>query len=847
MLNNPDFNPLNEGIDMNTFTANFQTNSSGFALVPDPLSQSSANLGIFNQGSSSLSLSPLNLTSSSSLVIDGTSNNDILRGGISNETLRGFNSQDELFGGAGNDVLDGGDGDDKLFGEQGSDTLLGRSGQDLLQGGAGNDILDGGDGDDRLFGDDGNDVLFGGQGQDQLFGGIGFDILNGGQGDNTLTGGLGRDVFTLSRAGKNRITDFEPGVDLFAFEGDLNFAKIRIFEQNGETWITTLDNQPLAFLTGIRPSSINQDVFSVLPIDPETGIEYRPNELLVRFKPGVTANLVQTTALRYGAVAVEKLVPSSTSVDRWQVLTFAPETNLLQTRRELASDTNVEIAGFDYRLVLDAIPNDPDFGELWGLENTGQNSGTADADIDAPEAWNIQTGSQSVIVAVIDSGIDYTHPDLKDNIWRNSEETFNGIDDDGNGYVDDLRGYDFANNNGRPLDVDSHGTHVAGIVGAVGDNNEGVVGVSQDVSLMALGITERYGVLESVPFLKHAVRAIDYATSMGARVINASWGVSPLVNVASEVGEFLGFTSSFESVVDTIRRANDAQVLFVVAAGNDGNNIDNGPFSSHFPADINLPNVITVASTDRNDELASNSNFGRDTVDLSAPGVSIYSTVPGGGYDYKSGTSMAAPHVAGAAALLLAQFPSLTAAELRDILMDTTDPLSSLDGKTVSGGRLNVHQALLSLNPEERVRLTITRVREIDDIEPDLFPFADDDPEFYAVVEIAGEEFPRTSEVAGSTVRPNWRFFKTVTETTVPIRIQIFDNDGFPRDNDDHVDINPSSGVKDLYFTFNLQTGEVVDSDSGDAFELSNGEFRIRGQGDSSRGEIRFTLTSFSP
>jgi subtilisin family serine protease len=819
-------------------------------IFDQPTFQTAITNNLFLQfpGSSTGLYSQLRLASSSSLIIDGTSNNDMLRGGSGNETLRGFNSQDELFGGAGDDELDGGDGDDKLFGEQGRDTLLGVSGQDILLGGLGNDILDGGDGDDRLFGDDGNDALFGGQGQDQLLGGVGFDILNGGQGDNTMTGGSGRDIFTISRTGKNRITDFEPGVDLLSFEGDLSFETIRIFEQNGETWITTLDNQPLAFLTGIRPSSISRDPFLNLPVDPDTGIEYRPNELLVRFKPGVTQDLVQSIALNYGAIAVERLVPSSSSVDRWQVLRFAPETNLLQIRYDLSRDINVEIAGFDYKLVLNAIPNDPDFGELWGLNNTGQSGGTDDADIDAPEAWDIQTGNSSVIVAVTDTGIDYNHPDLRNNIWRNTEESFNGIDDDGNGYVDDIRGYDFSNGDSNPMDVDGHGTHVAGTIGAEGDNSEGVVGVSQNVSLMALKIFNDNG----DAFLRDSVRGIDYATTMGARIINASWSNSRTFwrEVGSEIGEFFGIESSFAAVTDTIRRANDAQVLFVAAAGNDGANLDTFPL---FPANLDLPNVITVANTDRNDELALktdnltlSSNFGRATVDLGAPGRRIYSTVPGGGYDYKSGTSMAAPHVAGAAALLLAQFPSLAATELRDILMNTTDKIPSLDGKTVSGGRLNVNQALLSLNPEKRVELTITRVREIDSIEPD-FIFGDD-PEFYAVAEISGEEFPRTTQVTGSTIRPNWRFFKSVTETRIPIKIQIFDDDGFGRSNDDHVDINPSKGEKDLYLTFDLDTRELVDSDTGEVFEpLNNGEFRIRGQGDSSRGEIRFTLNSFSP
>ncbi|MDP2181609.1 MAG: S8 family serine peptidase [Actinomycetota bacterium] len=249
-----------------------------------------------------------------------------------------------------------------------------------------------------------------------------------------------------------------------------------------------------------------------------------------------------------------------------------------------------------------AIPNDTYFTDLWGLHNTGQSDGTTDADIDAPEAWDITTGSSDIVVAVIDTGVDYNHPDLADNMWRNPGETAgNGIDDDLNGYVDDIYGYDFVNEDGNPMDDHGHGTHVSGTVGATGNNATGVTGVNWDVSIMAIKAGDRQGGFTSAD----EIEAVNYARAMGADVVNCSWGGS---------AEDLLLRSAISS----------AGMTFACAAGNLGRNADTYPF---YPAAFNLGNIISVAATDRNDVRASYSNYGVTSVDVAAPGSSIYSTV----------------------------------------------------------------------------------------------------------------------------------------------------------------------------------------------------------------------------
>ncbi|MDQ7825833.1 MAG: S8 family peptidase [Candidatus Eremiobacteraeota bacterium] len=315
-------------------------------------------------------------------------------------------------------------------------------------------------------------------------------------------------------------------------------------------------------------------------------------------------------------------------------------------------------------------PDDLD-RKLWGLDNTGQTGGKADADIDAPEAWNIATGAGGPLIAVIDTGVDYTHPDLKNNIWTNPGEIAgDGIDNDGNGYVDDVHGYDFANKDGDPMDDHSHGTHCAGTIAAEGDNKTGVVGVNWQASIMPLKFIKGSGGGTTAD----AIEAVIYATRMGARITSNSWGG----------GEF---SQALKDAIDGFPG------LFVAAAGNSSADNDK---EAHYPSSYESPNILAVASSDHRDRLSSFSNYGKTTVDLAAPGSSIYSTVPGGGYGSKSGTSMATPHVAGAAGLVASHEPDISASQLKERLMQTTDAVPEFNEKMVTGGRLNVHKALLA-------------------------------------------------------------------------------------------------------------------------------------------------------
>ncbi|GAA0541654.1 S8 family serine peptidase [Rheinheimera aquimaris] len=351
--------------------------------------------------------------------------------------------------------------------------------------------------------------------------------------------------------------------------------------------------------------------------------------------------------------------------------------------KRLSVHPAVAVAEPDYPLHALATPDDPDFGQLWGLLNTGQNSGTAGADIKATDAWDISTGSHEVVIGVIDSGMDYNHPDLLDNRWVNPGDL------PGSTY-----GYSTLNAELDPMDSDSHGTHVAGTIGASGNNGIGVAGVNWSVTLLPCQFLGPTGGSTA-----GAIECINYFTDLklnhgvNVKATNNSWGGG--------------------SYSDTLRAAiesgGDAGILFIAAAGNSGVDADSTPM---YPAAYDLDTIVSVASTDRNDQLSiftsGASNYGAVSVDLGAPGSAILSTVPGGGYASYSGTSMASPHVAGAAALLWSVNPDITALEMKSILMDSGDSLSALEGKTVSGKRLNLANAMVDADPTPSFRLSIT-------------------------------------------------------------------------------------------------------------------------------------------
>ena len=346
---------------------------------------------------------------------------------------------------------------------------------------------------------------------------------------------------------------------------------------------------------------------------------------------------------------------------------------LLELRK--ATDL-IQTVQADFIAHISATPNDTSYSSLWGMHNTGQSGGTSDVDIDAPEAWNLTKGSRSVLVGVIDTGFNYSHPDLAANAWTNPNEIGgNHLDDDGNGYIDDTRGWDFVNDDNDPMDDHGHGTHCSGTIGAVGNNGAGVVGVNWQVSIVGLKFLAANGSGAN----SDATEAIAYATSIGVLLTSNSWGGG-------------GYDALME---DAIEEANAAGILFVAAAGNETNNND---INANFPASFPNDNVISVAAITRTGALASFSNYGATTVDLGAPGQDILSTHLGTAYATMSGTSMATPHVSGACALLKAYRPTLTHTEIKSMLLGNAVPLASLNGQCATGGLLNAKDALDAAN-----------------------------------------------------------------------------------------------------------------------------------------------------
>ncbi len=412
--------------------------------------------------------------------------------------------------------------------------------------------------------------------------------------------------------------------------------------------------------------------------------KHRPDELLVKFKPGVGSGEAESLARGQGAREVHEFRRprrlQSAPIDAWRLIKLGQGADLQRVRAALLRNPRVEAVEYNYEVRASVTPNDPRYPELWGLNNIGQTGGKPDADVDAPEAWDVQTGTD-VVVAVIDTGVDYTHPDLAANIWTNPGEIpGNGIDDDGNGYVDDVHGYDFCNSDNDPKDDHGHGTHVAGTIAAVGNNGVGVTGVSWSARIMAV----KFLCASGSGTTSAAISAVLYAADMNAKVMNNSWGGG-------------GFS---QALMDAIATADQAGALFVAAAGNNGADNDATP---HYPSSYQVPNVLAVAATDLNDAKASFSNYGAASVGLGAPGVSILSSVPPvgdpccsdpSGYKLLSGTSMATPHVSGAAALAFAQYPGITHHQAKLRLMSGADPIPALAGITITGGRLNARATL---------------------------------------------------------------------------------------------------------------------------------------------------------
>lgn len=418
-----------------------------------------------------------------------------------------------------------------------------------------------------------------------------------------------------------------------------------------------------------------------------SGHKANANQVIARYKSGEVAASSQNRAellsdLDASEIRSSSLVSGLVVLELNERPTVAsnekrdPADALLARIKELKASGRFEYVEPNWVVQAMAVPTDGAFsdGRLWGLRNSGQSGGLSGADVNAEAAWNITTGSESVVVGVIDSGVRYTHWDLEDNMWTNPGEIPNdGIDNDRNGYVDDVYGINAYSGTGDPMDDNDHGTHCAGTIGAMGNGGGDHVGVAWNVQIMALKFLGADGSGST----DGAIECIEYAIENGVDILSNSWGGG-------------GYS---RGLADAIQAANNAGIIFIAAAGNESNNND---WSASYPASYEIPNVISVAALDRADELASFSNYGFRSVDIGAPGVSIYSTVAGNdfAYDYLSGTSMATPHVSGVAALLKSQYPNISVSEMRLRLLNTARPVSALNGVTTTGGAVDAYAAL---------------------------------------------------------------------------------------------------------------------------------------------------------
>ena len=407
--------------------------------------------------------------------------------------------------------------------------------------------------------------------------------------------------------------------------------------------------------------------------------EMVPDQVLVRLKSDVGS--LSDFATDYGSKVLHHfdltgLKPSKASSEPLMLLDLDGQMSVAEAMVLMGRDDRVSVVESNDIVRTQvtgqpatAEPNDLD-ESLWGLNNEGQNGGTAGIDIGVKKAWETSVGSRTgPIVAVIDTGVDIRHQDLKDNIWTNEGEVpGDGIDNDNNGVIDDVHGYNAYADSGDPMDGHSHGTHCAGTIGGVGNNGEGVTGVMQDANLMAVKIFSDSGRTSADAI----VRGIAYSAKMGADITSNSWGGG----------------GRSEAIYDAFR-TNDA--LHVIAAGN--SNYDNDK-RDNFPSNYDLDNIVAVAATNHNDERASFSQWGAKNVDVSAPGRDIYSTINGGGYASYSGTSMATPHVSGGAGLIMSEYPEASNEEVKNRLIYGSDRVSSLNDISVSDGRVNFASSL---------------------------------------------------------------------------------------------------------------------------------------------------------
>ncbi|MBG83496.1 MAG: hypothetical protein CMJ40_02995 [Phycisphaerae bacterium] len=427
----------------------------------------------------------------------------------------------------------------------------------------------------------------------------------------------------------------------------------------------------LVLAAGLETPSIDPEVESIIPEANPMDHEHKPRSLMMRFKESASASERAAFLAELGGTVRTSF-------------TLVP--NLVEVTLDKSVEEGLAIAGtrsdvlqyvepnYIYR-AFDTTPNDPAYSNLCGMES-----------INAPAAWDDHIGDESFVIAIIDTGIDYNHPDLVDNMWRNPGEIpGNGVDDDNNGYIDDVYGYDFYSNQGDPMDTNGHGTHCGGTVGGQGNNGVGVAGVMWECSLAGVQFLGGNG----SGSLDGAVGAVQYCRINNIPVSNNSWDGG-------------GFS---QSLYDAINNAgSQVNHVFVAAAGNSGTN------GASYPAAYDLDNIIAVAATDCNDNLANFSQYSATQVDVAAVGVDVYSSTPGNNYDFYSGTSMATPHVAGAVGLVYSVMgEDATPAEVKALIMDNVRPVSGLTGRCVTGGVIDVAASLANtfLGPQIQLLTSI--------------------------------------------------------------------------------------------------------------------------------------------
>ncbi|UCB58736.1 MAG: S8 family serine peptidase [Thermoplasmatales archaeon] len=467
-------------------------------------------------------------------------------------------------------------------------------------------------------------------------------------------------------------------------------------------------------LPAVSAININIDFGEIKYIDDTIKQEFIPKEIIVKFrdKPVMASLSIENLYDKYQINSIEKVFKNSenTILDNIYLLKVPKDTDLFSIIEDFTSHPDVEYAetnGLSQTACL--IPDDVDFDKQWALENTGQTGGKIDSDIDATDVWDIETGSSDIVIAVIDSGIDYNHPDFEDNIWNNEDEIpDNDIDDDENGFVDDIIGWDWWYDDNDPLDDMGHGTPCAGIAGALGNNGIGGAGVCWNCKIMPLKIMNGTGWTYFIDIAK----SIEYAADNGADVISMS----------------LRIYSNKTYIHDAVNYAYEKGVVLVGGVGNE--NISD----KAYPAAYN--NVIAVAGTDHNDnrmvyycevcQQYHGSNFG-PWVDVAAPALDIFSTMPTyhvwfndiyeleQNYDIMpGGTSFATPHVSGVAALMLSKNPSLSPDEVKSRIRKYVDPYDSAE--YIGTGRINAHQAIKNSKNKINLERDISSFEKIEQL-----------------------------------------------------------------------------------------------------------------------------------